>query len=132
MLSFLAQGKLAVADHAGARAAAMAAIAHCERTGEAYGAAEAHRSLSVVLGDPGNPERDPVGARAAGEQALEIARLQEARWLSLRAAFSLARQAPSESAAAARAQLAHELAWFREQHQALETPQIADCLELLA
>jgi TOMM system kinase/cyclase fusion protein len=132
MLSFLAQGKLAIGDPDGALASAEAAISHCTRTGEAYGASEAHRALSAVLSAPGNPQRDPERALGAAEQALEIARLQEARLLSLRAAFSMAQHAPPQGAAHARAQLSQELKWFREQRQGMGTPLVADCLELEA
>ncbi len=131
-LAFLAQGKLALGDHAGARAAADAAVEHCERTGEAYGASEAQRVLGLVLSAPGNPARDPGRAAQAFGRALEIAERQEARWLTLRAAFSFAGAASPELAGPARDRLAEELGWFREQRQGLETPLVADCRELLA
>jgi hypothetical protein len=131
-LAFLAQGKLALGDPAGALAAASAAIEHCERTGESYGASESHRVLGLALSAPGFAARDPERAAQAFDRALEIARLQEARWLALRAGFSFAQQAPAEVAPRARARLAEELRWFQEQRQGLDTPLYADCLALLA
>ena len=65
------------------------ALEHTKRAGACAGEAELHRlqgELHLSL-----PSRNLIDAQASFRRALEVARNQEARWLELRAAVSLAR-----------------------------------------
>jgi hypothetical protein len=130
LLAFLAQGQLAMGDPTGAVASAEAALEHCQRTGEAYGASEAQRALGLAL-RARNQAGDRERASAAFGQAVEIATQQEARWLALRAAYSAAHGSPSVDSQA-HAGLLREVRWFQEQGTGLTTPLLVDSLALLA
>ena len=85
-----------VCVRAGARQRALheleEAIVFVERTDERAWSSELHRLLGELL-----RERDPAGADAAIEKALEIARAQGARSFELRAAMSRLRHAAGRS-----------------------------------
>src|SRR5262249_53915799 len=112
--AFLAQGQYLQRDYAGALESANAALEHCQRSGESYGASETERVIGLILADPENPNADPERAASAYQRALEIARQQEARWLELRAAYSLAQKLGSRSSVATREILGKALRWFQE------------------
>jgi predicted ATPase len=89
------------------------ALALVEQTGERYQEAELHRLRGALLLQP--PVADASEAEAAFEQALTVARRQQARSWELRAATSLARLWTRQGKhVAARAVLAPVHAWFRE------------------
>jgi hypothetical protein len=136
-LSFLAQGLAARGAHEEALAEARAALEHCERTGEAYGASDALRVIGLVLAAADNPNGNWDAAVAAYRHALERAHQQGAHWLALRAAFTFARSASTGGVAAsigalARDALAQELRWFDETQEGLETPLVTASRGLLA
>jgi class 3 adenylate cyclase/predicted ATPase len=65
------------------------ALRTVQQSGERFWEAEIHRLHSELLQAQINP--DPVGARACLERAIQVARKQDAKSLTLRAAISLAR-----------------------------------------
>jgi DNA-binding SARP family transcriptional activator/predicted ATPase len=123
---------LAEAHAAGGRAEAglgvlADALALVEHTGERYQEAEIHRLRGELL--LRGSAADAAGAERAFEQALAVARRQQARSWELRAATSLARLWRREGKhAAAAALLAPVHGWFTE---GLDTPDLRDARALL-
>ena len=135
-LAFRAHGLLVKGDVTGAAGEAQAALDHCRQTGEAYGTSEAYRMLGLAAIAEGGSTGWERGV-GAFEEAIGTARLQGARWLTLRAAFSYAHSAQAASAPAAerersRARLTDELRWFEESREGLETPLVRRARLLLA
>jgi predicted ATPase len=89
------------------------ALALVETTGERYYEAELHRLTGELLLQPAAPE--VPHAEACFQQALDIARCQQAKSLELRAAMSLARLWQQQGKQQeARALLASVYHWFTE------------------
>lgn len=86
--SFAAQGLAGLGKIPKAQDQIAEGIAELERTGERFNEAELHRLRGEYLLAQSDP--DPVGAEAAFEQALSIARDQNAKGWELRTAMSLA------------------------------------------
>lgn len=119
-LTMLAEASGSVGQPEGGLAALDEALTLCEQTGEAYYAAEMHRLRGELLL---HVEKSPrvegsshqVEAEACFQQALNIARRQEAKSLELRAATSLARLWQQQGKQhEARALLAPVYDWFTE------------------
>jgi hypothetical protein len=126
-LAFLARGQAIRRDYAGALVSARAALDHCERTGEGYGASEVHRVLGGLLGDPDNPMGDPREAAVHCYRALEIAKQQEAHWLELQAARALVTTLGND----AREHLARAVAWFVREEEGLDLTLVQEARALL-
>jgi predicted ATPase len=112
----------------GGLAAAEAALATIERTGERWFEAEAHRLRGELL-----LKRQPLDVHAAEAAflcSIEIARVQQTRTFELRAALSLARlHQATGRAQAARELLSPAVAGFIE---GPELPEVAEANRLLA
>jgi predicted ATPase len=97
------------------------------RSGECFWAAEIHRIRGELF--TRQSPSDPISARAALEQAIEIARRQGAKSLELRAACSLARLLRNTNRRdEARAMLAGTYNWFTE---GFDTADLKDAKTLL-
>jgi len=92
------------------------ALATAERTGERWWEAELHRLKGeLVLAQAGGERSSVEAAAACFQQALDIARHQQAKSLELRAAMSLARLWQHQGKrATARQMLAEVYGWFTE------------------
>jgi predicted ATPase len=89
------------------------ALAVVEQTGECYWEAELHRLKGELLLARAIPEAQP--AEACFQQALAVARRQQAKALELRAAMSLSRLWQQHGKRAAACQLLAEVyGWFTE------------------
>ncbi len=102
-------------------------MAIVESTGERYLEAELHRLQGELLLDRSPGDHGP--AEAAFQEALSIARAQQARSLELRAATSLARLWQTEGKPTeAHDLLAPVYGWFTE---GFDTPDLKDAKALL-
>jgi predicted ATPase len=113
LLSMLAESLRKVGRHCDALGVLGLGVAQAEQQGEHFYDAELHRLRAEILLDvDGNAVEE---AEALFGQSLEIARRQEAKWLELRPATSLARLWQRQGKRdAARALLAPLYAWFTE------------------
>jgi class 3 adenylate cyclase/predicted ATPase len=126
--AMLAEARLRQGDGRGALALLAECLDAAARTDVRYYEAELHRlRAEALLLEPGGGETE---AERELEEALAVARRQEARALELRAATSLARHlARRGRRVEARAALAPVLAWFRE---GLDTADLVAASALLA
>jgi predicted ATPase len=120
-----------VCGHLGHLEDGLQALAEVEQHEERYWEAEVCRLRGVVLlRQPGTPQME---AEACFQRALDIARLQEAKSLELRAAMSLSRLWQQQGKRAeARALLAPLYGWFTEGFDTADLQEAATLLEELA
>jgi hypothetical protein len=122
---------LAMAGQAESGLAALdRALAWMERTGMRAQEAEVWRMRGELLLLADRPVRSTGGeAETCFQRALEVARQQQARWLELRAAVSLARLWQPHRREAARTLLAGVYNWFTE---GFDLADLAEARALLA
>jgi hypothetical protein len=124
-LGILSGALAKVGDHNAALNAAMGALAIAEECGERWWEAELYRLKGLHL----LACRGPQDAQTAFQQAIGVARQQQAKSLELRAATSLARLWAEEGRRAeARALLAPVDGWFTE---GFDTPDLKEAKALL-
>jgi predicted ATPase len=118
--------------HAGEGLAVVAEALTCvDQTGERYAEAELHRLTGELLLKQIVP--DAPQAEACFQQALAVARHQEAKSLELRAAMSLSRLWQQQGKQAeARALLAPIYGWFTEGFDTADLQEAKALLEALA
>jgi predicted ATPase len=108
-------------------AAASAALAHADSTGERYCASELNRLKGELLLTQG-PSRH-TEAESSFRTAIEVARAQQARWWELRATVSLTRLLAQQGKRdKAHAMLAEIYNWFTE---GFDTADLKDAKALL-
>jgi predicted ATPase len=103
------------------------ALAIVERTGERYFEAELHRLQGELLLDRSPGDHEP--AEDAFQQALSVARAQQAKSLELRAATSLARLWQSQAKTTAASDLLAPV--YQSFSEGFDTPDLKDAKELL-
>jgi predicted ATPase len=107
------------------------ALALVDTTGERHTAAELHRLHGELLQQQAIPE--PQKAEACFQQALDVARRQQAKWWELRAAMSLARLWQcQDKRTEARELLAEIYGWFTEGFDTADLQEAKAFLEALA
>jgi predicted ATPase len=134
-LTLLAEASGLLGQPEGGLAALDDAMTLMEQTGERYYEAELHRQRGELLllraaqRHPSQDSREPHEAEACFQQALDVARQQQAKSLELRAAISLARLWQQRGQRAeARALLAPIYGWFSE---GFDTPALQEAKALL-
>jgi TOMM system kinase/cyclase fusion protein len=110
------------------------ALALMEQTGERYYEAELHRQRGeLLLHAAGGVQSAALTAQDCFQQALDVARQQQAKSLELRAAMSLARLWQWQGRRAdARALLAPVYGWFTEGHDTADLQEAQMLLDTLA
>jgi predicted ATPase len=138
-LTMLAEASGSVGQPEGGLAALDEALTLSEKTGEAYYTAEMHRLRGeLLLMQVGKSPRvegsgQQVEVEACFQQALDIARRQEAKSLELRAAISLARLWQQQGKPhEARALLAPIYDWFTEGYDTADLQEAKALLDALS
>jgi class 3 adenylate cyclase len=125
-LGLLSEARAQLGDHDGALAAAAEGLAAAAESGERWWEAELHRLKGIHLVS----RRGLAEAQLSFEQALRVARAQQAKSLELRAATSLARLWGEQGRRAeAQELLAPVYGWFTE---GFDTADLKDAALLLA
>jgi predicted ATPase len=110
------------------------ALAVMDRTGERWWEAEVHRLTGELLLAPAKPhDKSPQEAEVCFQQALAVARRQQAKSLELRAAMSLSRLWQQQSRRAEAHHLLEKIyGWFTEGCDTVDLQEAKTLLEELA